>query len=243
MFDIEIYGEGADLVILHGNPVPPESMSKFINELKDHFRVLVPNALACGLNGADQLEKLDETLAANGVKRASFLGHSYGAFQSFHMATRGNVEVSKLVALSPLAYYPDEVLAGYQELAPAIEADAVDIVEVLTPSWLSADYLAANPSAKEQLRKWLGLLSKEQLLDVIRIECDLPDLRGELPQIEAPVYIRVGALDLATPPAWSEEIHGLLPNSTLHIIEGSGHFLQMEDARATLNAVRGFLTR
>ena len=242
MFEVQIDGEGANLVILHGNPVPPETMDLFIEGLKDHFRVIVPDMLASGLNAADQLRKLDETLAAHDVEEAIFLGHSYGALQSFHMAARGDVEVTQLVALGPLVYYPEEVLAGYQELALAIEADAIDIAQAMAPAWLSPNYMEANPDAATKVGEWLAPLSKQQLLDIIHIETDVPDLRGDLPQLDLPVYIRTGSADQATPLAWSQEIHGLLPNSTLDVVDGAGHFLQMEDSEATLAAVRKFLT-
>jgi pimeloyl-ACP methyl ester carboxylesterase len=243
MFEVQTYGEGTNLVILHGNPVPPESMALFIDGLKDHFRVIVPNMLASGLNAADQLSKLDQTLAAHDVEEAAFLGHSYGGLQSFHMAARGDVKVTTLVALGPLVYYPQEVLDGYQELATAIEADAIDIAEVLKPTWLTADYLAENPDAGETIERWMDLLSKEDLLNVIRHECDVPDLREDLPRLDLPVYIRTGSLDQATPLAWSQEIHELLPNSILDVVDGVGHFLQMEDPEATLRAVHKFLAK
>jgi pimeloyl-ACP methyl ester carboxylesterase len=52
------------------------------------------------------------------------------------------------------------------------------------------------------------------------------------------VVARVGALDVAAPPAHSEAIARAAPNGVLQLVEGAGHALMEEDLEGTIEAVR-----
>lgn len=56
-----------------------------------------------------------------------------------------------------------------------------------------------------------------------------------------PVYVRVGELDGAAPPAWSQEIVDAVGNGTLDVVPDTGHLLLLEDYAATAAAVRDAL--
>jgi pimeloyl-ACP methyl ester carboxylesterase len=58
------------------------------------------------------------------------------------------------------------------------------------------------------------------------------DLRPGLHSIAVPTAVIVGAEDLMTPIELSQEIHGLTPGSTLHVIPGCGHLPPIEKPAA-----------
>lgn len=68
------------------------------------------------------------------------------------------------------------------------------------------------------------------------------DYSDDLPNVEVPALVTVGRHDFITPPAASEEIHSLLPDSRLHIFEESGHSPNLEQQDEFLALVREFLT-
>src|SRR3546814_11761966 len=69
------------------------------------------------------------------------------------------------------------------------------------------------------------------------------DLRPELPRIAAPTLILAGRHDWICHPDFSEEIHRLIPGSDLRIFEDSSHSIRVDETRAFLDAVAGFVVR
>jgi pimeloyl-ACP methyl ester carboxylesterase len=243
MIQVDIHGEGEDLVILHGSPVPPESVESLTADLAADHRVLVPHLdrLRVGFEEASGI--IEDALTSHGVDDAIVVGHSVGAYRAFQLATGDAIDVTRVVAISPLVYYPAEVRAGYDELGEAIEAGAVDTAQLaamLADPWYGTRY-REQTDAVAQLQRWFEEAGTEGLLAAIRVETQGPDLRPLLPEIDVPVSVIVGDGDEATPVAWSEEIVELLPDARLHVVEGSGHFPHAEATDETLGHVRSFL--
>ena len=68
------------------------------------------------------------------------------------------------------------------------------------------------------------------------------DLRPELGAITAPTLILAGQHDWICPPAFSEEIHRLLPGSQLQLFSASSHSIRSDEPEALNAAIRGFVT-
>jgi proline iminopeptidase len=67
------------------------------------------------------------------------------------------------------------------------------------------------------------------------------DLRPELSRITAPTLILAGRYDWICPPDFSEEIHSLIPGSTLRIFENSSHSIRMDETAALNAAIAAFV--
>jgi proline iminopeptidase len=67
------------------------------------------------------------------------------------------------------------------------------------------------------------------------------DLRGELPRITAPTLILAGRHDWICPPEFSEEIHRLMPGSSLRVFEQSSHSIRVDEPDALNAAILGFV--
>lgn len=67
------------------------------------------------------------------------------------------------------------------------------------------------------------------------------DLRPELARIRAPTLILAGRHDWICPPAFSEEIHRLIPHSRLHIFEDASHSLRADAGEAQVAMIRRFV--
>lgn len=67
------------------------------------------------------------------------------------------------------------------------------------------------------------------------------DLRPELGRITAPTLILAGAHDWICSPAYSEEIHRLIPGSDLRIFKESGHSIRTDEPEAMSDAILGFI--
>lgn len=238
---VDVYGEGDDLVLLHGNPVPPSSLDLFRQRFQSSHRILMPHMDALRVDSVTALELLHAALAAHGVRRAAVLGHSMGVYRAFQLALAARIDVQRIVALSGFAYLPAEVRRVHRELASALENDAIDLAHTLAQSWFSSAYLQAHPQLESLLRRWFDAIGRDGLLASARIETQGPDLRPELAALTMPIYLRTGDLDAVTPVAWAQELARLLPNARLDVVPGAAHFLQFEDAEATAQAVASFL--
>ncbi|MFC8448190.1 alpha/beta fold hydrolase [Kitasatospora sp. NPDC057223] len=70
---------------------------------------------------------------------------------------------------------------------------------------------------------------------------DVIDDRGALPSLAVPTLVVVGAYDVICGPRWAREIHSLVPQSRLTVLEDSGHFGHVEQPAEFSDAVRSFV--
>ena len=68
------------------------------------------------------------------------------------------------------------------------------------------------------------------------------DLTAHVTSLEIPLLLRVGELDLATPPALAEEMAAGRQASRLEVVKGAGHALLSEDFDATAHSIERFLS-
>ncbi|MFB6373902.1 MAG: alpha/beta fold hydrolase [Bradymonadaceae bacterium] len=213
MYDVETYGDGEPVVLLHGVPVPPESLEPLRRRLEQSHRVVVPDMTAIDRDPVEALEPLEETLISEGVEQAPVVGHSFGAYRAFQLALSDAVDVDRIAAIGALAHLPDPVRAQYDELIEGFEADAIDLPEVLAGQWFGDGYLADEPEAVEMLEQWFEEVGREGVISGGRTEVRGPDLRPRLDEIDVPVYLQTGDEDEATPVDWAREIAETIPNN------------------------------
>jgi pimeloyl-ACP methyl ester carboxylesterase len=69
------------------------------------------------------------------------------------------------------------------------------------------------------------------------------DLRPHLGAIRCPLLVACGRADLLTPPACSEEIAAAVPGAELHLLDGCGHMLTLEQPARVGALLAGWLER
>jgi pimeloyl-ACP methyl ester carboxylesterase len=235
---------GEDVILLHGSPVTPDSVERLREHLVSHHRVFVPDMAMTGLPPDEAAEEMEEALYRAGAELAAVVAHSFGTYRAFQLALSERIRVTRIAALAPVAYYPDEVRQAHLEAADAIEAGAMDLdalTRSIAPSWASSHYLEQHPDFPNRMRGWFDEFGESGLVQSVRVENDIDDLRPKLSEVDVPVYIRVGAEDTSTPPSWAREIAEVLPNATLDVVDGVGHFIHEEDAEKTLEQIDEFL--
>jgi pimeloyl-ACP methyl ester carboxylesterase len=72
-------------------------------------------------------------------------------------------------------------------------------------------------------------------------EPDIIDDRATLPALTVPTLIVVGRYDVICGPRWAQELHALIPQSQLVMLEDSGHLGHVEEPEAFAGAVRTFV--
>jgi pimeloyl-ACP methyl ester carboxylesterase len=83
------------------------------------------------------------------------------------------------------------------------------------------------PGDVELVRQMLSECANDTRIEAPRALIGM-DLTGELPKVELPTLVICGTADVITPPFHSRQIHTLLPNARLELVEGGGHMLMLE---------------
>ncbi|MEU1205872.1 alpha/beta hydrolase [Nocardia sp. NPDC005825] len=205
------------------------------------------------------LQRLIEHLRAPEVY---LLGHSHGAFVAAYHAIHRPARLAGVVLYegAPVtgAEHGAEAERRLREFAAA-HADRPELREVLTafgemqsistdrqtlavargilPSYF-ADYWGDE-------QRWAAFRKGLRANYISGLTADLtPDLvddREELPNLTIPALVIVGRHDVICGPRWGLELHELIPNSRLVVLEHSGHMGHLEEPRRFAHTVREFV--
>ncbi|MGW4771854.1 alpha/beta fold hydrolase [Nocardia sp. NPDC004278] len=197
-----------------------------------------------------------------GVPEVYLLGHSHGAFVAAYHALHRPTGVAGVVLYegAPVtgpehgaeatrriqefaaahADRPelDEVLAAFAAMQ-AISSDeqTLAVARGILPSYF-ADYWGNE-------QRWAGFRAGLRASYISGLDADLsPDLiddRADLPNLTVPALVIVGRHDVICGPRWGRELHELIPNSRLVVLEHSGHMGHLEEPQRFDSAVREFV--
>lgn len=262
----ETLGEGAPCLCLHGGPGTDasglrRSLAPLAEALglqlvfwdhRGHGRSEWVPVEQCT---QDQLvADVEGVRQALGLGRVHVLGISWGGFLALMYAARHPASVRSLAVVGAAASgdfmrraednarrqaTPPQWTA-YQALWDGSLTDdesfrrAFDTIRPLYffDKRLAADSVAARSDTRYRLAVRRFVIEHEYA----RYDC-----RGELPRIACPTLVAVGRHDWICPVDQAEEIHRLVPASTLAVFERSGHAPQVEEREAFTEALRELL--
>jgi proline iminopeptidase len=264
----ETLGEGAPCLCLHGGPGTDasglrRSLAPLAEALglqlvfwdhRGHGRSEWVPVEQCT---QDQLvADIEGVRQALGLGRVHVLGISWGGFLALMYAARHPASLRSLAVVGAAAsgdfmrraednarrQATPEQWTAYQGLWDGSLADDESFrraFETIRPLYffdkrLAADSVAARGDTRYRLAVRRFVIEHEYA----RYDC-----RGELPRIACPTLVAVGRHDWICPVDQAEEIHRLVPASTLAVFEQSGHSPQVEEREAFTEALRELLAR
>lgn len=236
-------GSGPALVWLHGLG-GIEAGDPLLEALARDHHVIAP--LAPGFSDLEELQGLDsfhdlalhydDVLQALGLEAVSLAGPSFGAMTAAELAAHYPRRVSRLVLISPLGLWKDEL--------PVTDLFAVPYTEL--PQLLFADPSRANsPGVSAGTEDVEALVRLAQgMTTVAKFVWPIPDkgLRRRLYRITAPTLVLWGADDAVAPAAYADEFARAIANAEPVVIPGAGHMVAWDRPAETVDAVRRFLT-
>lgn len=160
------------------------------------------------------------------------VGHSMGGAIVQDMALHAPARLAGIVLVAT---------GGRLRVAPELlEALASDPVRAV--DWIIAHEY--GPDAPEQLVR-LGrarlLETRPEVLQGDYRACNAFDVLTELGRIQLPTLVIGGSADQMTPPKYLSYLADHIPGARLHLIEGSGHMVALEQPAAVAQAVADFL--
>ena len=224
------YGEGTDIVLLHGWGQNIEMMKPVGDKLKGHIIIL--DLPGYGLSSEpsevwtiyDYVECVHEFLESLNVKNPVLIGHSFGGKISLAYASKYNVKKLILFA-SPFKKGVEKMPLKTKILKAAKKIPLLNKLEGFAKKHIgSTDY----KNASEMMRK-------------ILVETVNLDIREDVKKIKCPTFIFWGTNDEAVPVSDAEELESLIKDSGLVIYEGCTHYAYLEMLPQVIKVIKVFL--
>jgi pimeloyl-ACP methyl ester carboxylesterase len=222
-------GRGAPLLVLHHDIGTPEQLP-FYEALAARFTLLLPSHP--GYDGSerpawmrsvrDVAVTYQAVLAARGLADVALVGLGFGGWIAAEMATMAPRGFRRLVLVGPMGLKPaegeilDQALMSYVEYARAGFADQAAFERLFTP----------DPPTP-LLEQWD--LNREMTFRIAwKPYMYNPTLAPLLGGVQSPALIVWGRRDRIVPVGVAEQYHRALPGSRLTVLDGAGHFVDME---------------
>ena len=188
---------------------------------------------------------LSELLKVLGIGAAHIHGHSLGGLVSQQFALDYPEQTLSLVIQDTSAEIKQEFLDGWGDMLKTVREQGIGALPANPRRGWSDRFIEEHPEAIERRR----LESAERNAPYVYAEgvrISGPELAEhpiapELGRISCPVLVICGNEDRTTPPGGLVRIHRAIPQSTLNIIPGAGHFPNVETPTEFNGAILSFL--
>jgi magnesium chelatase accessory protein len=257
---VQEMGEGPVLLLLHGTGAATHSWRDLLPLLAARFTVLAPDMPGHGFTECPPVEGLSmpgmagllaELLKVLGAQPVLGVGHSAGAAVLARMSLDGQLGSAPLVSLNG-AMLPQH---GFRH--PALARAARSIATAPSLARFFAWRAAVDPKFVTRL---MGATGSE--LDPIGMKLykrlassprhagaalsmmamwDPRPLARDLPRLAVPLHLIVGSRDRMILPREAQQVHALVPGSTLHTIQGLGHLAHEERPAEIARLITGFV--
>ncbi len=171
---------------------------------------------------------LKELLDDVGWQTAAIAGCSMGGCVAQEFAGRYSARVTALGLIDTTAWYGQDAPKNWRERAATARSKGLaSMAEFQITRWFGDQFRAAHP---DLVKSAMDTFQANDV-DCYAATCIMlgdADLRHYLPALRIPVAVIVGEEDYATPPAMAEQIHKMIPGSTLTILHGARHLSTVE---------------
>jgi pimeloyl-ACP methyl ester carboxylesterase len=245
----KVEGKGFPIILIHGLGSKKESFMAQIPELSKHYKVIVLDMRGAGKSSrpnyhytmdmfADDVKGLMDYLK---IDTAHLVGFSFGGMIAQNFVLKYPSYVAKLILIntSGLLKIPkDADLEPYiQTRIKGLELSKTDPVKAFWQSTLLGfphefrEKMMANPK-----KKFYGLWSAEDLIEYYTTDPPTPqDFRNiiyslktlntsnRLHEINHETLLLTASHDVLVPKERMFEVHNVIPNSSIKVIENAGH--------------------
>jgi len=178
---------------------------------------------------------------AFGLAKVHFCGLSMGGMVGQMLGAKHGDRLLSLVLSSTAARMPDT--AVLEERSEAVRAGGMAVwADAAIDRWFTKAGQKHLRTDVERVRRTILHTAVEGFCASSAALCTM-DQRESIHAVKAPTLILVGEEDPGTPPASSRFIHERIASSTLRIIPGAAHFVNVEQARVFNDALLDFLAK
>jgi len=244
-------GQGPVIVMLHGNPTWSFFYRNLVLQLRDRYRLIVPDHLGCGLSDkpqdypyrlADHIANLEKLLDHLQIKRHALMVHDWGGAIGYGYAERHPERIAAQIIMNTAAFRSTEIpkrialcrvprlgkllVRGLNAFAGAAVWMAV---EKRLPAKVRRGFLAPYDS-------WANRVAVLRFVEDIPLAPEHPSwetllkVEGGLEQFrDQPTLIIWGGKDFCFTEHFYQEWQRRFPKARSIYLESAGHYL-LEDA-------------
>lgn len=251
----EMKGEGNPLLLLHAGVADSRMWDEQFEALAKAYRVIRFDLRGFGRSSMppgsfSNVEDVRALLDALETKDVTLLGVSFGGLIALDFALAYPHYASALILGAPSvsgAGPSERIRQFWDEEERALEAgDLEGATELNLRLWVDGPQRTAeevDPEVRERVREMqLAIFRKEIPEDVEEIGLE-PAAIERLGEVEIPVLVMVGELDLAEKQALADLLVMEMPYCSKAVIPGAAHMLNMEQADLFNRTVLEFLTK
>ena len=245
-------GHGEPVLLVHGGLSDSREWDPQVEDLSRDYDVVAVDVLGCGGSAdppqefglADHAHVLAGTLDILGIAPAHVIGQSLGSVLALALYREHPRTVRSLVLAAAYAGWagslpPEEVTSRTRTMLETLTRP----VEEWGPPFLATVHAVEAPAelvdaSMAILRDVRPEASRRLVLAVAAA-----DLRAMLPTIAVPVLLIYGQGDQRASAAVAAQLHAGIPGSTLIVLPGAGHAVNVEAPEEFDAAVRAFLPK
>ncbi|MGH8928673.1 MAG: alpha/beta fold hydrolase [Acidimicrobiia bacterium] len=246
---VEVTGNGPDLLLLHSLLTDRTAFDPIVPALSEKWRV---NKVA--LPGFGASTRVDPTMDAYADSigallvegdydpaSTAILGNGFGGFVALGTAVRHGDRFDRLVLLGCGTGFEPEAARAFDIMSEKVAAGGMSaVVDLAIRRIFTEDYLIAHPAEEATRRQVLLRTDPESFQSACRALRSV-DYSGRVAGVHNPTLVVVGSEDQATPPAMGEKLAARLSAATFSLLPGLAHAPHLQDPRALLEALAGFL--
>ena len=246
--DVEIVGEGRNLVLLHSLLSERSSFEPLAARLAGERRLILVSLPGFGKSApggptigdhADAVAATFDDLAL--PPETDVLGNGLGGFVALALGIRHGRRFERMVLVGSAIAFPEAGRATFRALADKVEEGGMAaVVDAAMRRMFPEPFIAANPEVVAGRAAAFRRIDPAVFAAACRALAAL-DLSGELSNIQNPSLLVVGAKDEATPPGLGRELAERLANARLIEMPGLGHCPHIQDPDAFVAAIAPFL--
>ncbi len=246
--EIEVAGEGRNLVCLHSLLSDKSSFAPLIERLADRRRMILVNMPGFGASprGADPIDGYADAVAEvfdalSLPPETDVMGNGFGGFVALSLAARHGQRFDRAVLIGSAVAFPEEGRQKFCGLADKAEsAGMAALADTAMKRMFSDSFIAANPALIADRKAVYEAIPVDVFAKAARALATL-DFAPQLAAIRNPLLIVVGAEDGATPPALGRDLAARVAEARMVEMPGLGHCPHIQDPDAFVAAVSDFL--
>jgi pimeloyl-ACP methyl ester carboxylesterase len=260
-FHYRMEGEGPTLILLHGVMASLHTWDGWVDQLKDHYRIIRMDLPGFGLSQhmteraqytpEHSLALFDKVVASFGLEKFYLGGNSLGGFLSWYYAATYPERVQKLILVDPIAY-PQKLPNVIQFVSLPIIGE---IAQRFAPRFLverNVREVYGDPKLvrQETVDRYYELMMHEEnrfaMVQTFRKLKELSKdglLSKQINKVKCPTLLMWGDKDRWVPPKLIEEWKRDLRDVEVKVYQGAGHIPMEEQPVETARDAHAFLSR
>lgn len=252
-----------NLVMLHGNPTWSFFYRNLIKDLSEHFRVIAPDHMGCGLSDKPQnynytlkqhIDNLEDLIDNKlKLKSVSLIVHDWGGAIGFGYAVRHPEKIEKITILNTAAFTDTKIPKRINICKTPVIGEW--FIRIFNGFAYPATFMTTTKGLSSIIKEGflLPYNNYKNRIATAKFVTDIPlssthpsfktllDIENKLQTLTCPKFLLWGARDFCFDLHYFKKWQQIYPDAAFKLLENAGHYLLEDELEEALSAVRPFL--